>query len=52
MTKLSVRLKNGKFELVAKEVPDPKEARRLWMEGKSAQYIMEQERRKKRSARD
>ena len=45
--KLGVAIRNGKCELVTKEVPDLDEAKRLWREGKSAQYIIEQHKRKK-----
>lgn len=40
-TKLSLKFKNGKSVLVADEVPDIDEAKRLWKEGKSAQFIIE-----------
>ena len=44
--KLSFRIKHGRCELEAKEVPDLDEAKRLWLEGKSAQWILEQAKRK------
>ena len=50
--KLSVRIKDGRCEVVAKVVPDLDEAKRLWMEGKSAQWIMEQARKRAKSDPD
>jgi hypothetical protein len=37
-----VKFEQGKFTVVRKEMPDLDEAKRLWREGKSAQYILEQ----------
>ena len=45
-TKLGMSFRNGKSVIVANEVPDLDEAKRLWREGKSAQYILEQHKKK------
>jgi hypothetical protein len=37
-----VKLEDGKCRLEVKVLPDPAEAKRLWLEGKSAQWILEQ----------
>lgn len=39
--KLSTKFRNGKFVIEYEETPDVVEAKRLWMSGKSAQYIFE-----------
>ena len=50
--KLGFRIKHGRCELDVKELPDLDEAKRLWMEGKSAQYILEQTKRKAKKQSD
>lgn len=45
--KLTVRFKKGRFVIVRKDLPDPDEAKRLWKEGKSAQWIIEQAKKKR-----
>jgi hypothetical protein len=47
LTKIALKFEKGKCKLVAKTMPDPEEAKRMWREGKSAQYILEQAKRKK-----
>jgi len=47
-TKLSLKFVRNKLVLVGEDRPDPEEAKRLWREGKSAQWILEQERRKRK----
>jgi len=49
-TKLGVKIVHGKVELQTREVPDLDEAKRLWMEGKSAQHILEEAKRKRKKA--
>jgi hypothetical protein len=48
-TKLGVKIVHGKVELKTHEIPDLDEAKRLWMAGKSAQYIFEQAKKKKKN---
>ena len=48
MTKLSVRIKKGRFVLVSRDMPDLEEAKRMWREGKSAQQILEEHKKRKR----
>jgi hypothetical protein len=45
-TKLGVKIVHGKVELRTHEIPDLEEAKRMWMQGKSAQYIFEQAKKK------
>ncbi len=47
-TKLAVKIKKGRFVIVHRDMPDPDEAKRLWREGKSAQWILEQARKKRK----
>lgn len=47
-----MKIKNGRCLLVPKEVPDLDEAKRLWREGKSAQFIFEEHKRKRKKAKD
>jgi hypothetical protein len=47
-TKLGVKIVHGKVELKTHEVPDLEEAKKLWMQGKSAQYILEEAKKKKK----
>lgn len=47
-TKLGLRIQRGRFVLTRKDVPDLEEAKRLWKEGKSAQWIIENAKRKRR----
>ena len=49
-TKLGVKIVRGQVELQAREVPDLDEAKKLWMAGKSAQFIIEQAKKKRKRA--
>jgi hypothetical protein len=48
---LEVKLKDGQVVLQTRDLPDLAEAKRLWMSGKSAQYILEQMKREGKSKR-
>jgi len=50
-TKLSLKLVRNRFVLVGEDRPDLDEAKRLWREGKSAQYILQMAKRKRRRKR-
>lgn len=45
-TKLGVKIVRGRVEIATREVPDLDEAKRMWMQGKSAQHILEEAKRK------
>jgi len=49
-TKLGVKIVRGQVELQTREVPDLDEVKRLWKEGKPAQYILEEMKRKRKKA--
>jgi hypothetical protein len=48
LTKLSVKFVRNRLVLIGEDRPDPEEAKRLWREGKSAQYILEQTKKERR----
>lgn len=43
-----MKFKNGKAVLTHHVMPDPDEAKRLWKQGKSAQWIIEQTRKREK----
>lgn len=45
--KLGVKIKNGRFVITCRDMPDPDEARRLWREGKTREEFVKEQRRKK-----
>lgn len=40
--KLAVKLDHGRPKIVSTEVPDPEEVKRLWRQGKSIGWIVEE----------
>jgi hypothetical protein len=44
--KLALKVEGGRFKLEHTDVPDINEAKKQWLAGKSAQWIMEEAKRK------